>query len=123
VPVTERSTQSTVEFGAPFRLPGFDKPLAAGTYTVTTEEEGFEVAGHIAYRRTATTLCVVAGGRTEYHSIDPVALEQALGQDRKRVAIAPEEVPELPDSVLSQRKWPWRSLSKWIGTARFGQRG
>ncbi|MET0241119.1 MAG: hypothetical protein ABW184_14605 [Sphingobium sp.] len=113
--MTDRTTQSTVEFGAPFRLAGFDAPLPAGTYQLSTEEESSEVAGHAIYRRTATILRVESGGRVEYHPVDPAALEKALAQDRTVVRappILPAEAPHV------QGKWPWRSIPKWVGIGR-----
>lgn len=125
--MTERVSHSTIEFAAPFVLAGFDAPLAAGIYTLTTEEEGIEVAGHTVYRRTATTLRVETGGRVEHHPVDPMALESALQNDREMAARAIEQAavlrpPPPKETSASRGKAPWGSIFKWPGSARIGKR-
>lgn len=111
------------DFSAPFLLPGFDAPLPAGAYLVSTEEEGVEVAGHVIYRRTATILRVEAAGRVEYHPVDPAALDAAFQQDQEAAArTSGEEVQPQEPSVL-QGKWPWRSIPKWVRIDRAGPKG
>ena len=119
--MTERITPSTVAFGAPFSLPGFDALLPPGTYVVSTEEQGTEVAGHLVYRRIATILRVEVGGRVEYHGVDPAALEAALHQDRETVARTALNDPQPPEPAVVQGKWPWRSIPKWVRIERPGR--
>lgn len=121
--MTERATQSTIVFSAPFSLPGFDVPLQSGPYTVSTEEQGTEVAGHLVYRRTATILRVEAGGKIEYHAIDPAALEVALRHDREAAARIAQQGAELPEPNLVEGERPWRSISKWMRIERPDHRG
>src|SRR3546814_5630541 len=61
--MTVRSTRSSVTFAAPFRLPGFDAPLPAGSYAVDTEEEGIEGNDRTVFHRITTTHAEVTTGR------------------------------------------------------------
>src|SRR3546814_16395276 len=79
--MTVRSTRSSVTFAAPFRLPGFDAPLPAGSYAVDTEEEAIEGNVRTVFQRIATTLGVETTGRGEHRAVDPTDLEPALRQD------------------------------------------
>src|SRR3546814_19118538 len=81
--MTVRSTRSSVTFAAPFRLPGFDAPLPAGSYAVDTEEEAIEGNVRTVFHRIATTLVVETTGRVEHRAVDPKDLETALRQDRE----------------------------------------
>ena len=107
--MTERFTRSSLSFRAPFRLPGFDAPLPAGTYAVDTEEEGIEGNEHIIYRRIATTLLVETPGRIEHRAVDPQALDEAWERDQKAVLAPPPEPPP-PEPVAPKPK----SISTWF---------
>jgi hypothetical protein len=111
------------DFNAPFALPGFDAPLPAGAYLVSTEEEGAEVAGHIIYRRTATILRVEAAGRVEYHPVDPALLDAAFIRDQAAAACKLEQEAQPQDPPALQGKWPWRSIPKWVRIDRAGSKG
>jgi hypothetical protein len=82
--VTTRTSRRTVTFQRPFSLNGFDRPQAAGTYTVETEEELLDVS-FPAYRRLATWIHLHAQPGspliTETVSIDPEELDAALVRD------------------------------------------
>ena len=112
--MTERFTRSSLSFRAPFRLPGFDAPLPAGTYAVDTEEEGIEGNENIIYRRVATTLLVETPGRVEHRSVDPHALDEAFERDQKLVLppavepIAPQPVPPKSKSFTNWLRAFWR---------------
>src|SRR3546814_3264075 len=95
--MTVRSTRSSVTFAAPFRLPGFDAPLPAGSYAVDTEEEAIEGNVRTVFHRIATTLVVETTGRVEHRAVDPNDLETALRPDREAAAtrtdVLPPDVP------------------------------
>lgn len=80
--MTRRTSETTVTFGRPFRLPGFDEPLPAGSYRVETDEEPIEGLSFTAYRRVLTVLHLRDGALT----VDPAALEAALERDRAGAA-------------------------------------
>ena len=80
--MTMRTTSRSVTFRHPFILGGFDTALAAGTYVVEVEEEAIESVSFPAYRRISTQMKVSALGGTEYRSIDPAELDEALLRDR-----------------------------------------
>ena len=107
--MTERFTRSSLSFRAPFRLPGFDAPLPAGTYAVDTEEEGIEGNENIIYRRVATTLLVETPGRVEHRSVDPHALDEAFERDQKLV-LPPAAEPIVPQPVTPKPK----SFTNWL---------
>jgi hypothetical protein len=121
--VTERTTQSTFDFSAAFSLPGFDGPLPAGAYLVSTEEEGADVAGHLVYRRTATILRVEAAGRVEYHPVDSAALDAAFQRDQEAAARTSGEEVQPQESPALQGKWPWRSIPKWVRSNHAAPKG
>ena len=57
----------------------------AGRYPIETDEELLEGVSFPAYRRTATTMQLVADpvhpGTTEFAMVDPAQLEEALAED------------------------------------------
>ena len=112
--MTVRSTRSSITFRAPFRLPGFDASLPAGSYAVDTDEEAIEGNARTVFHRIATTLAVETTGRVEHHAIDPKDLEAALQRDHEAVANLPEVLPpEAPDTlVASPASWRWVPL--WV---------
>jgi len=108
--MTVRSTRSSVTFGAPFSLPGFDHPLPAGSYMVDTEEEAIEGNVRTVFHRVATTLIVLTTGRVEHRTVDPKDLEAALQQDREAAATLPEKLPpDVPDPAM-----PLPSRGRWV---------
>ena len=77
-----RTTRSVVTFSQPFRLPGLDDALPAGTYDIDTEEEIIEGNERSVYLRTATRLFIRTPGRVEIMTIDPHQIQAALARDR-----------------------------------------
>src|SRR3546814_877089 len=112
--MTVRSTRSSVTFAAPFRLPGFDAPLPAGSYAVDTEEEAIEGNVRTVWQRVARTLVVERTGRVETRAVEPKGLETAWRQDREaaglRTDVLPPEVldPSIPPPVS------WRWVPLWV---------
>src|SRR3546814_16936253 len=100
--MTVRSTRSSVTFAAPFRLPGFDAPLPAGSYAVDTEEEAIEGNVRTVFHRIATTLVVETTGRVEHRAVDPKDLETALRQDREAAALRTDVLP--PEVLRSEER-------------------
>jgi hypothetical protein len=119
--MTVRSTRRSVTFAAPFRLPGFDAPLPAGSYAVDTEEEAIEGNVRTVFRRIATTLVVETTGRVEHRAVDPKDLEAALRRDREAATLAPAMLPpEAPDpSMPPPVSWRWVPL--WVRVPRSGR--
>ena len=79
-----RSREKTVSFTKPFVLAGVDHALPAGEYRVKTDEELIEGISFPVYRRVATMIFVPAQtqrGAIEMFTIDPAALQAALGRD------------------------------------------
>ena len=70
-------------FSKPFTLKGVDRPLPAGSYRVSTDEELIEGLSFPVYRRVATL--IFAPGRNltslEMLSIDPADLQAAQESD------------------------------------------
>lgn len=112
--MTVRSTRSSVTFAAPFRLPGFDAPLPAGSYAVDTEEEAFEGNARTVFHHIATTLVVETTGRIEHRAVDPKDLETALRQDREAAALRTNVLPPevLDPSIPPPVSWRWVPL--WV---------
>jgi hypothetical protein len=112
--MTVRSTRRSVTFAAPFRLPGFDAPLPAGSYTVDTEEEAIEGNLRTVFHRIATTLVVETTGRVEHRAVDPQDLEAALRHDREAAALPTEVLPPraLDPSMPPPVSWRWVPL--WV---------
>jgi hypothetical protein len=84
LPVITRTRHKTWTFGKPFRLSGVDRPLPAGDYRVTTDEELIEGLSFPVYRRTATMILVPGQTRSasvEMFSIDPADLQAAQEKD------------------------------------------
>jgi hypothetical protein len=68
--MAERSTETEITFKHAFILSCLVRPLAAGTYRVTTDEEEIEGLSFSAYRRTATLLhipSIEASSNTRQH--------------------------------------------------------
>ncbi|WP_010128026.1 hypothetical protein [Sphingomonas sp. KC8] len=131
--MTIRTTSTTLQFDAPFRVAGLNLP--AGKYHLETDEEVIETASRTVYRRVATTLRVQTGARIEHHPVDPVELAVALERDREARMATTEAMPssmvnphELstdpaalsPDGVAGTS--PWRSIPMWMRTARADRR-
>src|SRR3546814_19002701 len=90
--MTVRATRNSVTFAAPFRLPGFDAPLPAGSYAVDTEEEAIEGNVRTVFHRIATNLVVETTGRVEHRAVDPQDLKTALRQHREAAALRTDEI-------------------------------
>ena len=80
-----RSTERTLTFRRPFSLSAVDRPLAAGSYWVITEEEALEGLSFAAWQRTRTLLFLPAnslpGKAREVVPVDPDELDAALAAD------------------------------------------
>jgi hypothetical protein len=79
--VTTRTTSATIYFTQPFVLDGFSERQPAGSYLVDTEEELLDDLSFPVWRRIATVMRVTRLGATEYVTIDPDALQDALLRD------------------------------------------
>ncbi len=76
-----RTSHSHITFRRPFRLAGMDTWAPAGRYKVDLEEERLDSLTVEAWRQTALTLQVTSAGATDYLSIDPMELCEALLRD------------------------------------------
>ncbi|HEV2560794.1 MAG TPA: hypothetical protein VGT78_01515 [Rhizomicrobium sp.] len=76
-----RTTSKSVEFRRPFLLNGFERVEPAGIYTVNTEEDMIDALSFPAWRRIATTMQFTRAGATEYVTVDPDELHEALMRD------------------------------------------
>ncbi|MFD1159665.1 hypothetical protein [Roseovarius aestuarii] len=103
LPVTSRTTTSTVTFVYPFLLPGYSNEFPASTYKIFAEDELLTNLSFAAYRRTATHIRIERAdvtGRTELRPVDQHDLDLALSQDQSRInqqnnseaALSPQEV-------------------------------
>jgi hypothetical protein len=80
--MTTRTREKSVSFRNSFLLKGVDRPLPAGDYRVTTDEELIEGLSFPVYRRVATMIFVQAQrGTVEMVTIDPADLHAALQRD------------------------------------------
>lgn len=76
-----RSSHSHVTFQRPFRLAGMDFWAPPGRYKVTLEEEQLDSLTVEAWRQTSVTLQIASAGATDYLSLDPMDLRDALLRD------------------------------------------
>jgi hypothetical protein len=76
-----RTSHSQVTFRRPFRLAGMDAVAPAGSYKVDLEEERLDTLTVEAWRQTAAILQITAAGVTEYVTVDPQDLREALKRD------------------------------------------
>ena len=76
-----RTSHSHVTFRRPFRLAGMDRPAPAGRYKVALEEEQLDTLTVEAWRQTSITLQIASAGATDYLSLDPMDLRDALLRD------------------------------------------
>jgi hypothetical protein len=80
-----RTRVKTLTFTKPFSLKGVDRPLPAGDYRVSTDEELIEGLSFPVYRRVATMIFVPAqanrASSTEMFAIDPAELQAAQERD------------------------------------------
>lgn len=85
--MTQRIVPSTITFGKPFQLSGFEEPLPAGTYKIETLEELIEGLSFPAWRRIETLLFLLQPpGQpklTQVAVVDPVELEEARLRDQE----------------------------------------
>jgi hypothetical protein len=77
-----RTSHSQVTFRRPFRLAGMDAAAPAGSYKVDLEEERLDTPTVEAWRQTAVILQIATAGVTEYVTVDPQDLREALERDR-----------------------------------------
>lgn len=82
-----RTLTTSVTFRQPFLLPGFEAAHDPGTFEVKTDEERLDTTWE-AWRRVATSILLVDGGRTWAWPVDPSALQLALTRDRAAPAAA-----------------------------------
>ena len=76
-----RTSHSHVTFRRPFRLAGMDRSAPAGRYKVALEEEQLDTLTVEAWRQTSITLQIASAGATDYLSLDPMDLRDALLRD------------------------------------------
>ena len=99
--MTTRTTKGIVTFIRPFRLGALGDQYPAGHYPIETDEELLEGISFPAYRRTATTMQLIADpmhpGVTEFAMVDPARLAEALAAD---IAQAPMINVDLPKVEL-----------------------
>lgn len=81
-----RTTETTVAFARPFRLPPLEAPQPAGVYRVIVDEDEVPGLSFLAYRRTGTMLALpaigAAAGSSQFVTVRPEDLEAALERDR-----------------------------------------
>jgi hypothetical protein len=88
-----RTSHSQVTFRRPFRLAGMDAAAPAGSYKVDLEEERLDTLTVEAWRQTAVILQIATAGVTEYVTVDPQDLREALERDRMD-GVNPDTVPD-----------------------------
>jgi len=76
-----RTRSEQVVFRRPFLLSGLDSLQPAGAYTVDTEEELLDALTVPGWKRRATVIQLTRAGATEYLTIDPLELHEALMRD------------------------------------------
>lgn len=85
--MAERTSETTVTFRHPFMLKEFERPQPEGTYRLIIEESEILGLSFLAFRRSATTLCVpalgVTGQRQETYEVDAAELATALETDQR----------------------------------------
>ena len=83
--MTNRTRDKTWTFRKSFSLKGVDRPLPAGDYRVSTDEELIESLSFPVYRRIATMIFVPGEGHRassiEMFTIDPADLQAAHDKD------------------------------------------
>jgi hypothetical protein len=86
MPMTMRTTRTSVTFKRPFVLKGLDEELPAGVYDLETDEERLEGLSFEAYRRVQTVIHLHPKpghpGVTQSMTIDPDELTAALQRDQ-----------------------------------------
>jgi hypothetical protein len=91
--MTTRTTRTEVVFKRPFILDGMDTVQPAGTYAVDTEEESLDALLSVGWRRVSTVMLLATAGGTEYLTIRPEQLHEALMRD------GAQQDPALPPST------------------------
>lgn len=85
MPMSARSTETTVTFNHAFQIKGVDERLPPGTYLVVTEEERLDSLSFPAWHRTGTQLhlpaIATASATRQAVTIDPEDLMLALIAD------------------------------------------
>ena len=76
-----RTTHSHVTFRRPFQFVGMEGLAPAGRYKISLEEEQLDSLTVEAWRQTSVTLQIASAGGTDYLSLDPMDLRDALLRD------------------------------------------
>ena len=100
-----RMTSASVTFRRPFLLSDSDESLAAGTYTVETEEEQITAISFPAWKRIATVMHVKRGGAVEYLRIDPAELQEAQQRDAAPEVLGADGLPERQVRLVRRKKY------------------
>lgn len=95
-----RTTTRTVSFRRPFLLTDFSELAPAGAYLVDTQEEQLDSLLSVSWRRVSTTLRMRCRGATEFRSIDPQELDEALLRD----VAQDEPAPPVPRPSTKARR-------------------
>jgi len=98
-----RTSHSTVNFQRPFRLEGMDAVAPAGSYKVDLEEERLDTLTIEAWRQTAVILQIATAGVTEYVTVDPQELRDAIVRDRSD-AVDPTQRQETRQTLRLRRQ-------------------
>ena len=76
-----RTSHSHITFRRPFRFAGMDAAAPAGSYKVDLEEERLDTPTVEVWRQTALIMQIKTAGITEYITVDPQELRDALSRD------------------------------------------
>lgn len=79
--MTTRTRSERVTFRRPFLLSGLASLQPPGAYVVDTEEELLDVLTVQAWKRISTVIQLTRGDTTEYLTVDPIELHEALMRD------------------------------------------
>ena len=112
-----RTRSQEVVFRRPFVLSGLNSLQPAGTYIVDTEEEQLDAPTVQAWRRIATTVQLKRGDTTEYLSVDPAELHEALMRDGAQPDHSTPS-PSSPKSRLRHARGSMRALGIHRGKSR-----
>lgn len=96
-----RTRSQEVVFRRPFVLSGLSSLQPAGVYVVDIEEEQLDTLTVPAWRRVATVVQLKRENATEYVSVDPTELHEALMRDGAQ----PDLDKPSANSPASRRKY------------------
>ena len=99
-----RTTRTEVAFKRPFILDGMDAVQPAGTYAIETEEESLDTMLSPAWRRVQTVMVIVTAGQTEYLTIRPEQLHEALMRDGVQRDPTSSLSPDSPNARRSRAR-------------------